>query len=648
VSAPGRRLVLVASACGAIAAAVPARAGEGVDTDALWEEIEGEIRAGWRLLGDEGDGRFLEDRSLAEGPLLFDLSSRGVLADTSYFFREFEVEAHGIGDQEQDARVALRDPGTLDFSGRWMRDDFSYRATGDPYPYDTVRERYDTRVRFTPRRDLTLRLDWSRSLRRGDAYVEGYTELREPPPPQGVDREIVGVHRPLSQQGDTLTFGADARAGIWRFSLEETVRLGQVDDTRSYDVPPPRRGDVPLREALRRELRTTGWTTLGKAGTTLLDGTLDVDLIGAWTTQPTESRISGSARGYDTADEGGIDRGEFRGTTDGENDVDRQRTEGRLEARWRVVPEVEVTGAYEQEDTWDDAELRLTETRRYVRPDVGRTTSRRSLDARITDRWCRGSLEAAWDATDDVRLRLGEEYVRHNLHVPTDTRTAEFEPTNFSSSAWRTVAGIDVEPVSGLDLSLLARLSTDDEPHAAPSPERADEVTFRGRWRAAETLSLTAAYRHLGYTHDTDYDSSARTDSGTLAATWTWEGWTVAPTVTYQTADTRTDTTYLGVIGGSFRQIDDQVSFETRDLIASLDVEYAFTKTLRGFLRATRIEARGDEEETWDDLTLGAEHDLSERWTVGAAFRSWRLDERDRTVDDYRVVGAEAWVTFRF
>lgn len=658
--APVRRrapfAALAAAGAVAILSPAPARAddepasGGGADVDRLWSELEGEIRAGWRFLDDEEDGRFLEDHALRAGPLLFDLTARGTTSDDRLWFEEFEVDAHGIGDEEQDARAALRKPGVLDLRGGWMRDDFSYRATGDPFPYDTVRERYDFRARWTPSRRVAVRLEWDRSRRTGDAYTSQQSFYREPPSPPGVDDQLVLDHRPLDQQSDTLSLGVDLDADGWRFTVEESVTLAQIDDRRDYDVPASLRGPSPLSESFRRDVRSTAWTTLGKVSRGFFDDALELNGIVAWTKAPTESDVDSTSEGYEPGfDPGGIaPRGSFQATTSGENEIDRENVQVRVESIWRAAEDVEIVGAFEKDDTWDDAELRLEERRVYDRPDLGPETTVTSYDARITDRNWRASLEGSWDVTEDVRLRLGEEYLRQQLESPTDTRGDDLAPTDFESAAWRTLAGIDVEPVDRLDLSLLTRFGQNDDPHAAPSPERAEEITFRGRWRADDALTLTTAYRHIGYTHSDDYDASSRTDSGTVAATWTSDRWTVAPTVTYQVADTRTDTTYYATSGGSFSRIDDQVSFATRDLIVSLDVEYAFTRNLRGFLRGTRIEGRGDVEESWDEFELGAEHDLDETFSVGASLRSWRFDEHDATVDDYRVLGAEVWVTLRF
>lgn len=618
--------------------------------ESVWEEVSGEIRAGWRFLEDEGDGRFLQDHALAEGPQLFDFVASGRTAEGRGWLDAFEAEAHGIGDEEQDARFAVRKDGVLDVRGGWMRDDFSYRATGDPFPYDTVRERWNLRSRWTPDRNLTVRLDWDRSERMGDAYTSQFNEAREPPYPSDVDELLVADHRPIRQRHDTITLGADARLSGWRLTLQQSARIGDVDDRREYDVPPSLRGPAPLSQDFRRDLRTTAWTTLAKAGTSFFRDRLDVNVIASWTRQPTESRIDSEEEGYESAfDSGGIaPRGAYDTVTSGENDLDRTNVLLRAEASWRVRDDVEIVGAYEQDDTTDDAELRLVSTRDYDRPDLGPETTRTSFDARITDRAWRGSLEAAWDVTEDVRVRLGEEMLRQELKSPTDTRGDDLAPTAFDSLSWRTIVGLDVEPAEGLDLGVLAKFSRNDDPHAAPSPEAAQEVSFRGRWRAAESLTLTAAYRHLGYTHSDDYDSASRTDSGTVAAVWASGPWSVAPSVTYQTADTRTDTSYYSSLGGSFDAIDDQVSFATRDLIVSLDLEYAFAGNLRGFLRGTRIDARGDEEEVWDEMTLGAEYDVRGDLTVGAALRSFRLNEDDGGDDDYRVLGAEVWVTLKF
>lgn len=638
-----------------VVAAPAARADDAPQIDRIWEEMSGEIRAGWRFLRGEGEGRFFQDQSLEDGPRIFDLDLRGRTLREDAAVSSIEATAHGIGEQESDYRLRLVGQDTWKLEGGYASDDFSYRSTGDPFPYDTQRTRSDLRFRYTPSNRLTVRLDWDRSVRRGDAYLAAQTLIRDSAPP-GIDADITGDRRPLSQKSDRLTLGVDAAFdGGFRVSLAESMRLLQIDDTRVYEIPRALRGATPVFEALRRDVRSPAWTTTAKAGWTSPTRTLDVQAIFSYTLQPLDSDVSGNAHGYDGAyDAGGAaPKGEFSETTTGSNDVHRDAVDARIEATWRPLRDWEFTAALAQESIVDDASLRLTKRRTYSRtvpdavPDSITTTS---TDARITNRLRRASIEAEWQIRENLRLRLGDEYLEEELSSPTDTRGAETFPpvhTDFTSTSWRATVGADWEPVDKLDLSLLLRHGGNDDPHAATSFDVADEVIFRGRWKASDDLSLTSVWRHKGFRQDSDYDSASRSDSVSVGATWTHGDLTVTPNVTYQFMDTRTDTQFYDYTVG-FTPITDQVSYVTRDVIASLDLRYAFTKTLRGFLTATWIQAGGDYDAQWDDASLGAEVDLRDNVTLGAALKSWRLDEQDLHADDYRVVGAEVWVTLRF
>lgn len=643
------RTLVPAAALAALAAFPAAARADDAEIERVWETMSGEIRAGWRFLHDEEDGRFFQDRSLQDGPRIFDASLHGETEREDAAVTSFDAEAHGIGEEEQSWRLKFGRAGLWSVDGTLDRDDMSYRASGDPWPWDTVRERSGLRVRVTPSDRLTVRLDWNRSLRRGDAYLAEYTDR--------LDRSISGVdsvrdRRPLHQQEDRVTLGVDGRFdGGFRFSLAETGGLTQVDDTRLYDVPGTYTAlGAPVRQALRRDVRAPAWTTVAKAGWRSRDGALDVEAIASWTRRPLDSRIGGSARGWDNAyDSMGVaPKGGYRAVTSGGNDTDRSAWNGRLETTWRPAAKWEFVAAAEQDDTVDDASLRLVERRDYDRTDVPVGRIRDAYDARIVNRMCRGSLEALWDPHDDWTFRLGEEILRENLRTPTDTRTSDFSPTNFSSTSWRTTAGADWRPRKGLDLSLLVRRGTNDDPHTATSAESSDEVSWRGRWKASEEWSLSTAWRHKGYRQDTDLDSASRSDSVTIAPSWTREGFSLTPSLTWQEIETRTDTTWFELTGGGFSKDQHQVSYRTRDLIASFDARWDLSKSLRAFLTVTWIDSRGDYAAAWDDASLGAEHDLRENLSVGAALRSWRLDEADAHADDYRVVGAEVWVTLRF
>jgi hypothetical protein len=633
-------------------AAAPALAQDGSDeqrVERIWEEMSGEIRAGWRFLHGEEDGRFFQDQSLQDGPRLFDAVLRGETAREDAAITSIDLEAHGVGEEEQSYRAKFGRAGAWSFDGSFDLDDYSYRATGDPFPYDTRRERTDVRLRFTPSDRLTVRADWSRSLRRGDSYVSAYTTIFDP---NAVVLDAVGEHRPLSQQYDAFTVGVDAvLGGGFRFSIGETVRLTQVDDTRWYDVSDSElNGSTPVYQALRRQVRSDAWSTIAKGGWRSADGKIDVTAIADWTEQPVDSRVGGSSHGYDGAfDDAGMGpKGEFSSTTSGGNDTDRSVWNGRLESSWRPWTEWEFVASVEQESITDDASIDVTEVRTYERDDVPDWVDRDRLDARIVNRICRSSLEAEWQPLEQWTFRLGEEYLRENLRVPTDTRGNDLAPTDFSSTSWRTTAGADWEPTKDVDLSLLVRHGTNDDPATPTSAETSDEVSFRGRWKASEEISVATTYRHKGWRQDTALDSASRADSVSVAPTWTRDALSVTPNVTWQSIQTRTDTTFFEMTGGGFQQVEDQVSYRTRNLIAALDVRYDFNSAVHGFLNVAWIDARGEYTARSDQASLGAEVDLRDNLSLGAALRSWRLDEEDLHSDDYRAVGAEVWVTLRF
>ncbi|MCE9635879.1 MAG: hypothetical protein K8T90_09255 [Planctomycetes bacterium] len=649
-----RRILVLAAAPAVLLASsflpTPARADE-ASADRVWDDLSGEIRAGWRFLRGEEEGRFFQDRSLQDGPRIFDAVLRGDASKDDAALSSFDLSAHGIGDEESDYRLRASRRGMWTLDSGYSRDDYSYRSTGDPFPYDTIRERSSTHLRYTPSTRLTVRLDWDRSLRRGDSYVGQDTDIRELPAPPGVDADIVQSHRPLRQQSDRVTLGVDAAFdGGLRFSLAETLHLAQVDDTRLYDIPAANRTAIPVREALRREVRSPAWTTVAKGAWSAPGGAFDMTGIFSWTTQPTDSRVAGTSHGYDGSyDPAGVSpRGEYSETTGGGNEVDRKAINARGEAVWRPHRDWEITGALEDETIVDDASLRLTQTRDWVRPDLTPETTRRAYDARITDRLWRASVDGEWQATETVRLRLGEEFLRESLAVPTDTRQADFGPTAFDSNSWRTTVGADWDPSKVYSFSLLVRRGTNDEPHAATSSDTADEVSYRGRWKASDTFSLSTVWRHKGYQHDSVLDSASRSDSFSVGGAWTSGAFTFTPSVTWQIVDTRTDTTFFELNSTGFQKIRDQVAFSSRNLIVNLDARYDFAKNLRGFATLSFIDSGGDYSARWDELTIGAEHDIRKDLSVGASLKSWRLDESGSSADDYTTQGAEVWLTYRF
>ncbi|MCG3134679.1 MAG: hypothetical protein HMLKMBBP_02000 [Planctomycetes bacterium] len=635
--------------------AAAARAGDAVPSDAappdaesFWDRVEGEIRAGFRVISGEGEGRFRQDRSLDDGPRVFDLSARAEAAE-GVTSTSWEVDAHGLGESNQDARFRVSSGG-FDAQASWMRDDYEYRATGDPFPYDTLRDRSTLRFRYAPSRDWTFRLDLDRNLRRGDAYTIGYTDRREAGAPPGVDPDKVLQHRPLDQRADGATLGFDAKLGEWRVSLSQSVRATDVDDTRSYVIPPSRRTAAPVSEDLRRDVSSDAWTTVAKAARTFFDGALDVTAIGSWTKQPTDGRISGEAEGFEPIFDtmGMAAKGEYEAVLDGGSRIRRSRVDARVESVWHATDDLDIVAAGELDETTDDARLESIERRDYDRTDVPDETITDRVKARITDRSWRASLEGDWEVAEGLRLRVGGETLTQDVSVPVDSRGGSLLPTDYDSTSFRTILGADWKAAERLRVHVLAKLSQNDEPQSNPGPETGDDTSVRVGWYAADDLHMTATWRHKGFRVTEDFDSAARTDSAGLALGWTPEGWNIAPSFTWQTSDTRTDTTFFSTAGGGFSTVAEDVRFTSRSGIASLRVQRDLTKSLRIVFSGTRIDTGGDYEAAWDEASLGAEHDISDTVTIGVRLLSWRLDERGTNTDDYRAVGAEMSATVRF
>lgn len=630
-------------------AAVPARAQDTESADHDKPQVEGELRAGWRLMHDEDDGRFPQDQALQGGPRLFDLAFRAFGFGDGTPLTEVEGEAFGVGDATTDYRMKVRGGEDLGLSGGWSRDDYSYRSTGDPFPLDSRREHGFAEGRMTVGRDLEVRLAWDRRTRRGESFTSFDTDLRDPnnPPPPGVDEDLVRDRRPLDQRFDVYTLAVNGGHGIFRYGVTQTFDVRVIDDERYYDIPSSRNPGTPVREAFRRQIRSTGYTTVGKGGVSLLDGDLEFNAFLTVGRVPVDGRISGDREGFDGGFSGGSPKGDFTSTVDGDTRTRRSISGWRGEAVWKALPDLEIIAGAEEQDIVDDASLDTVEVRSYGRLDVPDDTIRQSTDARITDRADRWSLEALWDATDELTFRGGYEFFRHDLSVPTDTPGASLEATRLRTEVTRWTAGVDARPVKGLTLSVLGRVSDDDEPHANTSFQDGDEAVVRARWRATDELFLTTVFRLKDYESNRDFNSStkARTLSG--SATWTRGPLTVTATGTFQDFDTHSATTYLELAGG-FRVVGDTLVFRSRDAIGDLDATYELTKRLRLRAHATVIDTDGDYEAWSHDLGLGAEYDVRPDVTLGAELRAWRLDERSASRDDYSVEALELWVGYRF
>ncbi len=610
--------------------------------------LDGAVRAGWRLLSGRGRGRFLEDVDLDGGPRIFDLDARLRDLREDAYFDEIEVRASDLGERSSDASVVARGANGTRLEGGYTRDLFSYRADGDPFPRDTTRERSYARVRLTPQRGLSLRLGWDRSARRGEAFAEQRTTLREFPAPPGVDREIVSTVRDFDERFDTFTLGVDASTGPWRYGVTASLRHGRVDDERRYDVPPERRGGAPVSEDFRRRVTSDATTVVGKVGRTFLGDAAEATLFVSETWLPVDADLRSDATGFDNAFSGAAPRGAFTSRTTGTNEVDRRASSWELEGSWQVLDALEFLASGGQETLIDDARLDVVERRRYERAGVANAEIVTSRRGRTTNRIDRASIEALFDAADDVQLRAGYEWFAQNTKAPFETRGDALEGSTLSSEVHRWIAGIDVRPAPGLSASVLARVARDDAPPATPSFESADEVSARVRWRAGERLSLLAAHRYRGLRHRDRLDSVTRSGSTSLRATWSDGALTLDGGATRQTIHTESDTRFLILDGIAFRRVATEVTYDTRDVVLDALATYEIAPRVRISGGGHHVQSSGDEELTAYQAFATFEVDVSKTVTLGLTGRIWRYDERRRSIDDYDAEALEAWLELRF
>lgn len=639
--AAGPSLVLLSGALAVADDAPPAERKEDKPT------FEGDLRVGWRLMSGEGDGRYPQDWGLKDGPRIFDFNFLGSDPRLSSPIDEVEVGVHGVGDPNTDYLVALRKRGLFDVSTGYRRDDYSYRASGDPFPYDTIRERTFVHGVWTPNSDLSVRVMWDRNERDGDAYLQVYDSMT------GASQ---GQHRDLSQVSDRFVVGGDWAVGIFRFGLTETIVLGDVDDVRRSASP----SDASA-EFTNVVGRAKTYATTAKAGVSLLGGDLDANFIVTKADSPVEERMDGT-----TTDDTGTTR-----PSSSHGDLDRSELDCRFETIWRPHRDWEVVLAGESDDIVDE------EHGTYV--DSGAAPEPRPVESRITDRSQRWSADVTWDATEAWRFRLGEQYLRQELFVPTDSHftvpnaSVRNRPTDLDSNSLRTTMGADWKPSKKLSIGALVHLTSNDEPQTTTVPDQSDEYSLRVRWKPEEELALTTVAKRTSFAHSgavrlyeightpdpalgehpgqaTDLGSATRTTSVSESAAWTSGPWSVTGTGTYRRFDTSADSAWPYPDPSTFASTlsYETVSFHGTDLVLNLDVRYEVTKALRVFGTATRTSSRGDYTALWTDLSVGGEYDLRKDVTLGLAFSSWRLNEKHGGSEDYDTYAAEMSVTYRF
>lgn len=609
--------------------------------------FEGEIRVGWRFMSGEGEGRYPQDWGLKDGPRVFDLNLLGTDPRVNAPIDEIEVNLAGIGDPNSDYLIALRKRGLFDLSTGYRRDDYSYRASGDPFPYDTIRERTFVHGLWTPNGDLAVRVAWDRYSRDGDAYLQTY---------DGFTGQSRGQHRELWTESDRFTVGADYAIDVFRFGVTETVVLSDLDDERRSASPTDQSADHADVSA-----RAESYATTLKAGVSLLGGDLDATVFVTRSYTPVEERMNETT----TDDTGATQPSSSVGK------LERRALDCRFETSWRPAKGWEVVIAGERDDIVDD------ERATYV--DTGAQPTAQPDETHITDRSQRWSADVIWDASDAWRLRVGEQYLRQELYVPTDTHFAvpptdrRYRPTDFSSNSLRTTMGADWKASKKLTISALTHLTSNDEPQTTPTPDQTNDYSLRVRWKPSDELAFTTVGKRsslaqngavrlydIGHAPDpalgehpgesTSLDSATRATSISQSAAYTHGPWTVTGTATYRRFDTSSDTAWTYFDAGASAQAlrFETESFKGTDVTANLDVRYAITKTLRVFGTTTRTSSHGDYTALWTDVSVGGEYDLRKDVTLGLTVSTWRLNEKHGGVDDYDTYAAEMSVTYRF
>jgi hypothetical protein len=671
-AARGRRALACAAAAAALGAA--ARADDApppppAPADSPAEEkpkVEGDVRVGWRFLSDEGDGRFQQDVGLKEGFRLFDFNALATGLGAKTPIDEAEAHVSGAGDRDSDWLLSVRKRDLLDISGGYRRDDSVYSASGDIFPLDDLRQRTFFHATVTPDRSFAVRLSWDRTTQTVDWNGAGFSDLLQPPPTGSTATYQESLPRSVRSTWltDDFTGGFDWSPGIFRFGFTQSVRLGQTqDDSNIYAT----QSGQQLHDAVDQSSRLWTYSSTGKAGVTLFDRKLDVTLFVTRIESPLKARANGDSLGLDA------DGNPVSNAFHTDSELRREDLDWRLETSWRPHKDWEFTASAERGNRVDDESVDLEGAATFAQ--------RGSAQYRITDRTQRWAGDVTWDATDELRLRAGEQYLYEDVFDPSYSHFAEITGTDFSSASWRTTAGADWTAKSKVwSLSALAHHSTNDEPHTTPIPDSADDWSLRGRWKPSTEFTTTLYWRHVAARHSgavqftslgqpvdpnfgdrpgdsTDLGSATRSDSVSASGAWTHDAWTVTGSGTLRTFDTTADTAFGRRVNAqdptdptatTFRRILETVGFSGQDVIANLDVHYAFTKTLRAFTNTAVTDATCDYTARWVQVTVGGEYDLRKDLTLGVTVSTWRLNEEHSAGDNYRTYGAEVSLTYRF
>jgi len=618
------------------AGAPPPAAHPGIETggERLYD-LRGAVEAGVRFTAGD-TGRFEQDVNLESGPRLLRLDLEGTAARRGVALGGFAIHARGLGDPDRRVEVSARRNDAWEALAYSDRQEYVYRASWDPHPFDTAREREGGSLRLHPARGLAITLEGDRLSRRGDSRLD-QVFVRE---------HVLPVEAPVRYDRRRGSVAVDGTSGDFRFGVRHSVHGAKDDALRTLF-----RADTPVDDAgnYDTDSRIRGTSTTARAGVRLLGGALDLSCLAGTAGTATDSRFGGrhliADAGIDgmpgTPDDRAFSQ-EARGTSAARLREDTLRLEADVAPRESLDLLARVERVSARERSRLDGGTR-TQTPPFADPALRFSKVADRLEGRgVLDR---DSLEALWRPARTWRLRAGVERVAELVDVDgVETSTSPIGVVltrpigdDRPRSSPKTVvgtAGVDFTPSDRFDASLLVRRARAGGTTLALATDEGDSFSLRLRARRPDGWHASAHARVKERSRDdpdsrVSYDSLGATfgreeEAGSFLLSATRESFVVASDTAFVLNRTLEPDPHAH-----------RVRYDETVDVLSADFDRRVSGPLRVFGAARWVHAEGDLPSVARDASLGLGWRLALQSELRLEARSVSYRESRRNLDDY-------------
>ncbi len=569
-----------------------------------WMELRGDLEAGWRSVSGK-EGRYAQDVNLDGGLRLLAADLEGSALERGLLADAFSLNLRGIGDPDRLASFSIRSDEAYDLRVHSDRQEYAFRSTGDPHPFDTVREDDGGRLSFHLLRNLEVHLSEDRLHRGGDADLQEYF-------PDSRRNLSFPVAATLDYDGRFHSAGFDGSTGDFRFGATWSWSRAKDDSLRLLDRPGTLGRDLGRYENLSS---ISSESASARAGVRLWQGKADLEVQGTWNAGETDTRL----REHDSYNLQNPTTYQFLDSV-GQTESNTRGGSGRVDLTVLPHPDWELLARYEtrfQDEIGNGvAWLRGTPSGPFTALPVSTGTD---TDLQRT------GLEARWRPSSAWRFRAGAEEVQETI-VTRDNRLREWDPVTTAATA-----GTDWRPSDRFDGSLLLRESRTRNAATQLSADEGDWLSLRLRGKLDGGFHGTLFARVKRRTNEAADAFSTYDSYGCAFGQSDADGFAEA-SITREDFTYASDTRFVVDLNAKSNY---RVRSDEAVTALTLDFSRKVKGPLRAFGSARWAEGSGGSPYLQSDASLGLGWRFSKGVELRLEGRRVVYAERDRSVDDY-------------